>query len=75
MLKLYMYQHFQIPSKPMDQWKPNFKQRLHYSMISLMVLYDLVTVSRRNVLVAIQTQVYGYSYAGKADGLQYKSYM
>ena len=52
----------------MDQWKPNIKQRLHYSTISLLVLYDLVTVSRRRVLVTIQTQVYGCSFAGKADG-------
>ena len=33
-----------MPSKPMDQWKPNFKQSLHYSTVSLLVLYNLVTV-------------------------------
>ena len=58
----------------MDQWKPNFKQMLHCCTISLLVLYDLAKVSRRSVLVAIWTQVYVRSYAGKADGLQYKSY-
>ena len=58
----------------MDQWKLNFKQRLHYSTISPLVLYDLVTVCRRSILVTIRTQVYWCSYTGKADWLQYKSY-
>ena len=50
------------------------KQRLHHSAISSLVRHDSVTVSRRSVLVTIRTQVYGCSYAGKADGLQYKLY-
>ena len=45
--------------KPMDQWKQNFKQRVHYFTMSLLILYDLVTVSRRSVSVTIRTQVYG----------------
>ena len=63
------YQHFQILSKPVDQWKPNFKQSLRYSTISILVLYDLITVFRRSVLVTIRTQVYGCSYTGKVDRL------
>ena len=62
--KLHCTNHFQPPSRPSCQWKPNFKQRFHQihsvHIVLQLIRHDLITG-----LLVLWGQIYGIQYLVK----------